>query len=241
MTFNEYNNVILDAFKNNSLKDEIIERKKDIITKISEYYNNSDKTVLFVGFNPAILHGYFKNKQVLVTEVSDSVINYLTASKVNAKLVDINQLPKDIDIVIAMDEYLTFASSDEDQQAKIHRLSVAGDIVITSVKDYKNQEFREREYSQPALVRDGDAVVAYSEIHYWDKEDRNNFNTGVYSMTPVGCQFFGNYQRRALYFKQLAKFTKDSGAVDFVVHKNIMYKSLIKKNYEHVISINFRE
>ena len=49
----------------------------------------------------------------------------------------------------------------------------------------------------------------------------------------------GPYLRRALYFKQLAKFSHDAGAVGFNVHKNLMYKSLIKKNYEHVISIRF--
>jgi len=49
----------------------------------------------------------------------------------------------------------------------------------------------------------------------------------------------GIYNRRTLFFKQLAKFTMDAGASNFLVHKNLMYKSLIKKNYEHVISIHF--
>jgi hypothetical protein len=49
----------------------------------------------------------------------------------------------------------------------------------------------------------------------------------------------GPYARRAMFFKQLAKFSADAGAVGFSVHKNLMYKSLIKKNYEHVISIRF--
>jgi len=42
-----------------------------------------------------------------------------------------------------------------------------------------------------------------------------------------------------MFFKQLAKFSIDAGAVNFLVHKNLMYKSLIKKNYEHVVSIQF--
>jgi hypothetical protein len=52
-------------------------------------------------------------------------------------------------------------------------------------------------------------------------------------------QKHGPFQRRTMFFKQMAKYTKDAGAVDFMVHKNLMYKSLIKKNYEHVISIKF--
>ena len=37
----------------------------------------------------------------------------------------------------------------------------------------------------------------------------------------------------------MAKFSIDAGANNFYVHKNLMYKSLIKKNYEHVITISF--
>jgi hypothetical protein len=44
-----------------------------------------------------------------------------------------------------------------------------------------------------------------------------------------------------MYFKQLAKFSMDAGASDFIVHKNLMYKSVIRKNYEHVISIRFED
>jgi hypothetical protein len=42
-----------------------------------------------------------------------------------------------------------------------------------------------------------------------------------------------------MYFKQMANFSITAGARQFYVHKNLMYKSLIKKNYEHVISISF--
>jgi hypothetical protein len=48
-----------------------------------------------------------------------------------------------------------------------------------------------------------------------------------------------NFNCRQMFFKQCAKFSIDAGAQDFLIHKNIMYKSLIKKNYEHVISMRF--
>ncbi|NBW58034.1 hypothetical protein EBR43_09720, partial [bacterium] len=50
---------------------------------------------------------------------------------------------------------------------------------------------------------------------------------------------YGPFARRNMYFKQLAKFSMDAGAENFYVHKNLMYKSLIKKNYEHIITIKF--
>ena len=50
---------------------------------------------------------------------------------------------------------------------------------------------------------------------------------------------YGEFARRTMYFKQLANFSLAAGSTDFIVHKNLMYKGLIKKNYEHVITITF--
>jgi len=63
----------------------------------------------------------------------------------------------------------------------------------------------------------------------------------VYEIAHPDSQFasYGPFDRRTMYFKQLAKFSMDAGATYFQVHKNLMYKSLNKKNYEHVISITF--
>jgi hypothetical protein len=114
-------------------------------------------------------------------------------------------------------------------------------LVITTIKDYKNQEFKDREYSQPAIIKADNKLTAYTEIHDWDMRDKNAFTTALYQLSgkdPVCCDIFN---RRTLYFKQLAKFSSDAGAESFLVHKNLMYKSLIKKNYEHIVSINFEK
>jgi len=114
-------------------------------------------------------------------------------------------------------------------------------LVITTVKDYKNQEFKDREYSQPAIIKANNRMTAFTEIHDWDHADKNSWSTMVYELQGTDTKCHGVYRRRALYFKQLAKFTLDKGAAGFLVHKNLMYKSLIKKNYEHVISIHFED
>jgi hypothetical protein len=144
-------------------------------------------------------------------------------------------------LTIATDEFLTFAEDDLDQQRLISQLSKTARTVITTVKDYKNQEFKDREYSQPAIIRNDDEVTAFTEIHIWDKTDKNNWQTRVYELNKDDSLHHGIFKRRALFFKQLAKFTKDAGARNFLVHKNLMYKSLIKKNYEHVISIRYED
>jgi hypothetical protein len=116
---------------------------------------------------------------------------------------------------------------------------LTNDILITTVKDYKNQDFKEREYSHPVMIKHYNDLTSFIEIHNWDSEDRNFWNTLVYQLNNTSASFKGTFKRRSLYFKQLAKFCKDYGSNDFLVHKNLMYKSIIKKNYEHVISVRF--
>jgi hypothetical protein len=63
----------------------------------------------------------------------------------------------------------------------------------------------------------------------------------IYEITRASGNtiMYGVFERRTMFFKQLAKFSMDAGAVNFLVHRNLMYKSLLKKNYEHVVSIQF--
>ena len=79
----------------------------------------------------------------------------------------------------------------------------------------------------------------FLEYHHYDFADRNSWSTTVYEMHGANAATTGPFARRSMFFKQMAKFSIDAGAKSFYVHKNLMYKSLIKKNYEHVISISF--
>ena len=91
------------------------------------------------------------------------------------------------------------------------------------------------------MVRNGSNSKIFNEYHDWDLKDRAKWNTMVYEIDNPANSLttYGLFQRRTMFFKQLAKFSMDAGAVNFLVHKNLMYKSLIKKNYEHVVSIQF--
>jgi len=235
--FSNYSDIIFDAFCLHQRQQEIVDRKREIIAQITEYYNLGTSSILFVGFNPAIFS--IKSDNIAVAEVSDQVIEYLKKQKVKFTVFDPSN-PKKYDIVVAVDEYLTFAESDEVQQQQIQYLcTLANRLVITTVKDYKNQEFKDREYSQPAMIKANNQLTAFVEIHDWSQEEKHVWNTAVYKLQGAKSTAMGIYQRRALFFKQLAKFSMDAGATNFLVHKNIMFKSLIKKNYEHVISIEF--
>jgi hypothetical protein len=140
-----------------------------------------------------------------------------------------------------MDEFFTFADSDQSQQDAIAKIcSLATAFVISTIRDYKNQDFKDREFSKPALVRNGSDTKVFLENHDWDLKDRTRWNTMVYEINKDNSMAsYGVFERRTMFFKQLAKFSHDAGAVNFLVHKNLMYKSLIKKDYEHVVSIQF--
>ena len=141
-----------------------------------------------------------------------------------------------------MDEYFTFANSDQEQQDKIANIcNLATVFAISTIRDYKNQDFKDREFSQPIMVRNGPDKKLFIENHDWDLKDRTLWNSVVYEINPAtdNLKTYGMFNRRTMFFKQLAKFSIDAGAVNFLVHKNLMYKSLIKKNYEHVVSIQF--
>lgn len=241
MTFVGYSDAILSAIKRTSKIQELTAKKQDILDNIYQFHNFVPSTTLFVGFSPAILSP--KNGKIFVTSVSKDTCDYLDQQSIDYTYINESELMgKKFDVVVAMDEYFTFVADDLEQQNSVKNIcNLASEFVISTLRDYKNQDFKDREFSIPAVIRNGKNSTVYNEFHDWDLSNRTNWLTTVYEITNPehDLRAFGPFQRRTMYFKQLAKFSMDAGASDFVVHKNLMYKSLIKKNYEHVISIRF--
>ena len=243
MTFANYTDAVLSALKFNPRLDDVITRKQEILDGVYRTENLEPTSVLFVGFNPAIVST--KSKKLAVTEISQTARDWLDSRGVKYTYIDpadLSKHAKAFQCVVAMDEYFTFAESDQEQQDKIAKIcSLATAFVISTVRDYKNQDFKEREFSTPALVRNGSELKTFVELHDWDLKDRTRWNTMVYEIdrSTNNLTTYGVFERRTMFFKQLAKFSMDAGAVNFLLHKNLMYKSLIKKNYEHVVSIQF--
>jgi len=235
-SYKDYNDITVRAFGCHSRQQEIIDRKKDIMDKVSEYYNMGNGSILFVGFNPAMIA--IKSNRLYVSEIDNDGLNCL--NKFRVKYEYCANPDKKFDIVVTNDEYFTFTETEESQRLKIQQYcSLTGGCLITTLRDYKNLDFKVREYSEPAIIKNDDTVNIFSEIHHWDTQDRYNFETYNYYLTTNSAEMLGKFKRRTLFFKQLAKISSDSGSNNFVVHKNLMYKSLIKKNYEHVISMDF--
>lgn len=237
--FEKYNDIILDAFQSFHKSEDISLKKKDLLDQIVNYYGLKPTNILFVGFNPAILK--LSGLKIYITEVSDTVVNYLERHGIDVTKVDINNLePKLLDVVVALDEYFTFASSDVGQKNLVNSLAATTcGIIITSLKDYKNQDYKEREFSHPLSIKSSTEKKIFFEGYDYDPVDKNVFYGINYILDDEGIMTAGPFTRREMFFKQLAKFSIDAGAKNFLVHKNIMYKNLIKRNYEHLITIEF--
>ena len=241
MTFADYTDAVLSALTFNPRFDDVVARKQEILDGVYRTENLEPTTILFVGFNPAILS--CQAKTIAVTEISDSAQAFLKSKNVKFTYINPVDLPKHqkkFQCVVAMDEYFTFADSDQAQQDKIAKIcNLATAFVVSTIRDYKNQDYKDREFSQPVSVRNGKDTRIFLENHDWDLKDRTLWDTMIYEIEGSSLKTYGIFDRRTMFFKQLAKFSMDAGAVNFLVHKNLMYKSLIKKNYEHVVSIQF--
>ena len=240
-TFATYTEASLNAYKFNPKSQEVLERKKEILRSISEHHGSTPTSILFYGFSPMILGATCK--QIAVTSITAEIKKFLDSLGIKYTYIEegnLGQYKKQFSWVIATDEYFTFAQSEQEQLDKIQLISnLAKDVIITTLRDYKNQDYRDREFSQPLAVRNSKDSKIYLEYHDHDFNDKNIWKTTVYELTGSASTVTGPFARRSMYFKQMAKFSIDSGAKEFYVHKNLMYKSLIKKNYEHVISISF--
>ena len=240
-TFAGYTETSVNAFEFNPKNQEVIDRKQEILRSIAQHHGSNPTSVLFYGFNPMILDSTYK--QISVSQISAQTKKFLDNRGVKYTYVaeeDLGNYRKSFDWVVAADEYFTFARTEEEQQAKIQlACNLAKTAIITTLRDYKNQDFRDREFSQPLAVHAHDDTKLYLEYHHHEYTDKNAWATTVYEMHGHNALTYGPFARRSMFFKQMANFSISAGAKNFYVHKNLMYKSLIKKNYEHVISISF--
>ena len=240
-TFATYTQASLSAYKFNPKSQEVLERKREILTSIAQHHGSIPASMLFYGFSPLMLIA--TSKMIAVTDITDEIKKFLDSTGVKyvyIKEAELKEYKKQFDWVVASDEYFTFAVTEQAQLDKVQTVAeLTKNVIVTTLRDYKNQDFRDREFSQPLAVRNGRDSKIFLEHHDHDYNDKNAWKTTVHEMTGLDSKVTGPFARRSMYFKQMAKFSIDAGAKEFYVHKNLMYKSLIKKNYEHVISISF--
>ena len=228
--FKKYSNVLLRAYQKYANTKDLIAKKQEILSRL---VTKQEAKVLFVGFNPLCLG----LDNFGITEADEPVLEFLRERGKTFTEVEVTNT-EPWDYVLTMDEYYTFAESDEEQQQKIRVLSSITEVaLITTLRDYKNLNYRDKEFSMPvSVVNDTDRTI-YLEYHIHG--GTSHWDSIVYELDGENNQTHGPYKRMPMYFKQLAKFSMDGGAKTFQVQKNMMWKGLIRRNFEHVISINY--
>ena len=239
--FTSLSDGVVAAFTAYQKTRDLITRKQDLLDQVFAYHVITPKSILFLGFDPWILAAW-PSKKLSVGLISDDVEKFLVSQGVEFdRIPDENLLDFDIsaDAVITGDEFFTYCTTEDEQIDKIEIIAeMANMVIVTTLRDYKNLTLRDKEFSQPTAIKNDDGHSVFLEHHNHEYKVKNQWISSIYENGEFN-RVYGPFQRRPMFFKQLAKFSYDAGAVDFVVHKNLMYKSLLKKNYEHVISVKF--
>lgn len=233
--FKQLGSVLLKAFVSYSNPIELVNKKLDILNKTTDA--NFNGKYLFVGFSPACLQ---INREFYITEVEQDVLDFFNMKRLKYKYVDLKQVEnKSFDYTVALDEFFTFAENEQAQQSNIDLLArLTKQRLVTSLRDYKNQDHRDKDFSTPVLITNHQQKTIFLECH--DHTQGHAFwHSSVYELADGQATFYGPFARLPVYFKQLAKFSYDAGATNFLVEKKLMYKGLIRKNFEHVITITY--
>jgi hypothetical protein len=235
--FKDLSEVLLSAFNAYPNINDSTEKKIEILRTTTD--PELSGSYLFVGFNPVCVDfgGHF-----YVTEVTDGVLDYLDGCDAHYTYVDLDdQADQSFDYVVAFDEYLTYADAEQRQLAMLQILAaLASKKLITSLRDYKNQDRRDRDLSVPVSISGHGTKSIYLESHD-HAPGALTWTSRIHEIQGTTAHHHGPYARMPMYFKQLARAAYDSGATGFRVERNLMYKGLVRKNFEHVITIDYPE
>ena len=232
----EYTHKNFQAFCEFQRTAELVNRKKTVLDKLLIERNIDPVSYLFVGFNPwifTVTPG--RSAALLVHDVEQRA--WFAKNRPDITLYSSIPDGNKYNAVIATDEIMTFFLNDNEQQKLCRELiEVCSGIVVTTMRDYKNMDIKDREFSYPISIKTNNNVDTVYLEHY---KQKSNFQwtTNLYKLNEKSSGLIGTFERRAVYFKQMAKFFTDAGSRDFYMHKNLWHKNLIKKNFEHLISI----
>jgi len=193
--------------------------------------------LLFLNFNPVIAE---LSKKYSITVVCDPKLVELFNCDNCTVVSSVDSLKDKWRIVLALDEYFTYGEN-EFQQRKLmdNAAKVTKGWLITTLQDYKNfAPHKKNQIEAININAQHNYIVLENSIA--DKIDKQVWNHYWYCIKDsVNLLTIGPVKRHTMYFKQLAKYSSDAGAKQYVVQKNILYKGFFSKSFEHVITVNF--
>ena len=231
------------ASKNDKI-DELAEKKAD--TMVGAFTNEDVKpqSVLSLGFGLVPIGLINKGYDVTIGYCSEACKAYgeeigIADRMTDMLLPDFVDAGEKFDAVIAADDFMTYLHTEQAQIEACEQLtSIANNIIVITARDYKNLPQHHRHFDEPlAFSYEEDKDVVLFQRRKWNKSDRQTWQSYMYAITQDDTHILGPVTRRTIYFKQLAKYMHDCGVSDYKIQKNLLYKPLFAKHYEHLITI----
>lgn len=150
---------------------------------------------------------------------------------------------KQYDTVLALDEYFTYFSTEDSQRDEIMNVASLvsnNGIMISSVRDYRNNPVHKRHLGDTSYINIKNANYVLVEINTPNAQHNQQWsqvNFVIHDGTGATAYEIGD--RRTLYFKQLAKYCKDAGSKQFGVIKETFWKAPWKRTTEHITWTRF--
>ena len=238
--FTDISSAAMSAFNAYQRKEDLINKKQHLLKQVMSGYGTTGATILFLGFDPWIMAEWPDN-DIFVGMITSEVADFLDANDVLYTRIyddELNEITP-FDIVIAADEFLTY-SQDNNQRETVNLMSeLADELLITTLRDYKNLTPQSKDFSNPTVIKNDENFSVFLEFHNYEYKVKNRWQSFIYE-NGANINTYGPFNRQPMFFKQLAKFAYDAGATNFMVHRDLMFKGLLKKSYEHLISISFK-
>lgn len=242
--YSEYFKFIGEYASQSSAIDSLAEKKAQAISDAIFNQDVNPQTVLSLGFGLIPIGLINKGYNVTIGHCSTSCKKYgehigILDSMTDKTLPDFVAQEEQFDVVIAADDFMTYFETEEEQQIACRQLvKLAKKLVILTCRDYKNLPVYHRQFDEPLVfsyIEDKDVIMF--QRRKWSRYEKQTWQNYMYAITDERTDILGPTTRRTIYFKQLAKYMHDCEISSFYIEKNLLYKPLFAKHYEHIICI----
>jgi len=237
----------------------VIQRKASIIQRAFEEKHKSPERIISLEFHSILVDFALQGLDVSYISENSKLIKYVNSlcKEFDVKIKNHNMpldafcvkyhISKDdhapYDAVLALDQYFTYATSEDEQRTNLHNalsLLHSDGILITSLMDYKNIKYNNKMFTEPFYISTGGVEHILVSYRKWNQEDRKKWTHYSYAINQTDKTMiaFEPQERQAMFFKQLAYHTATVGWTNFTVHKKLLYKPIYSNSGQYIISVS---
>lgn len=206
-----------------------------MVVNASQYLQKLHECLVTVKDTPTVTKHY----EFIQSQIVGSTVAKTASCWLDLPLLD---TAKKYHTVLATDEYFTYSSLTSQQKLIETVIACTQQRLIVTVRDFKNSN--RYDLTNNFAVNQAATSLIVSENIRSAADDRQGWfhDTFLIHHDHAGettVQHIGTVSRRAVYFKQLAKFCFDAGCKTFRVIPNVLFKPLFKNHIEHVIVVDW--